>query len=94
MIWREHMHGYLSAAESLLREVMGSFPWTLYVARCGRFSESEARGKLIFEKQKKSKDKYTTVFSCGIEAIVLIILQLFCNAREKLCTNTAWDVFF
>ena len=73
---------------------MGSCPWTLYVARCGRFSESEARGKLIFEKQKKSKDKYTTVFSCGIEAIVLIILQLFCNAREKLCTNTAWDVFF
>jgi len=30
-----------------------------------------------FEEQMMSKDKYPSVFSCQIEAIVFIILQIF-----------------
>ena len=31
-----------------------------------------------------SKDKYPNIFSCKIEAIVIFIPQLFCNARERI----------
>ena len=36
-----------------------------------------------FEGQAMSKGKYLHVFSRKIEAIVFIILQIFCNARGK-----------
>ena len=45
-----------------------------------------------------SKDKYQFIFSNKIEAIVFIILKRFCNAREKMLTNSlpyaAWVFFF
>ena len=45
-----------------------------------------------------SKEKYTSIFSRKVEAIVFIILQIFCKGSEKMFTNsllyTAWDVFF
>ena len=51
-----------------------------------------------FQEQIMSKDKYQFIFSNKIEAIVFIILQRFCNAREKMLTNSlphaAWVVFF
>ena len=55
------------------------------VSRCEQFSESGSGGKL-----RASKNR--------IEAIVFIILQRFCSAREKIFTNNlpyaAWVVFF
>ena len=35
-----------------------------------------------------SKDKYTSIFLRKIEAVVIIILQRFCNAREKMFMNS------
>ena len=56
----------------------GIFPRTLSVWR----SESVSRGKLNFEEQIMYKDKYLTVFSRQMEAIVLIILKYFSNTRS------------
>ena len=36
-----------------------------------------------------SKDKYTSMFSRKIEAVVLIIPQIFCNAHETVFTNSS-----
>ena len=36
-----------------------------------------------------SKDKYMSMFLHKIEAIVFIILQIFCNANKKNCLQTA-----
>ena len=36
-------------------------------------------------------DKYTSIFSRNLEAIVVIILQIFCNVCEK-CLRTAYYV--
>ena len=41
-----------------------------------------------FEEQIMSKDKYTSIFSCQMEAIVFITLQIFYNTREKVFTNS------
>ena len=41
-----------------------------------------------FEEQIMSKDKYTGIFSCQMEAIVFITLQIFYNTREKVFTNS------
>ena len=50
-----------------------------------------------FKKQILSKDKYMSIFSHKIEAIVFIILQIFCNTHLKIFTNSSlfasWDVF-
>ena len=35
-----------------------------------------------------SKDKYTSIFSRNVEAIVFLILQIFCNSREKIFTSS------
>ena len=51
------------------------------------FWEQRSRETVSFEEQVMSKDKYTSMFSCKIEAIVLIILQIFCNAREEMFMN-------
>ena len=42
---------------------------------------------MSFEEQIMSKDKYTSIFSGKIEAIVFIFYQIFCNARERMFTN-------
>ena len=45
------------------------------------FSGAELKEKTVnFEEQIMSKDKYTSIFSRKIEAIVFIILQIFGNA--------------
>ena len=50
-----------------------------------------------FKEQIMSKDKYMSIFSHKIEAIVFIILQIFCNTHLKIFTNSSlfasWDVF-
>ena len=51
------------------------------------FWEQRSRETVSFEEQVMSKDKYTSMFSCKIEAIVLIILQIFWNAREEMFMN-------
>ena len=67
-IWRENVHGY--------------YPRTLSVPRGEHFSESVARGKLSFEEQIMSKDKYSSIFSRQLGAIVFIILQIFITTRK------------
>ena len=51
-----------------------------------------------FEEQIMSWDKYTSIFSRKIEAFVLIVLLIFCIARETMHTNSlmfaAWYVLF
>lgn len=59
------------------------------VARCKQFSESEA---------DNVRAQISIHIFAQIEAIMFIILQIFCNAREK-CVRTAYsicsgDVFF
>ena len=53
---------------------------------------------MSFEEVIMPKDKHLHKFWRKIEAIVFIILQIFCRAREKSFTNSllysAWDVFF
>ena len=36
-----------------------------------------------------SQDKYLYIFSRKIEAIVFVILQLFCNARAQMFMNSS-----
>ena len=38
---------------------------------------------MSFEEQIISKDKYASMFLCKIEAVVFIILQIFCNVCKK-----------
>ena len=51
-----------------------------------------------FEEQIMSKDKFTSIFSRQMEAIVFITLQIFYNTREKVFTNSllfaAWNIYF
>ena len=35
-----------------------------------------------------SKEKFTSIFSCKVEAIVFFILQIFCKESEKMFTNS------
>ena len=37
-----------------------------------------------------SKDKYTSIFSCQMEATVFIILQMFFATRGTKCLRTAY----
>jgi len=62
-----------------------SCPWTLSVPRSEQFSESLAQGKTVsFEEQIMSKDKYPSIFSRKMEAIVFINLQMFFATRAVL----------
>ena len=66
------------------------------VPRCKQFSESVARGKPVsFEEQIMSKDKYLSIFSCQLEAFVLIILQIFFATREysRIFPSFSWGIF-
>ena len=53
---------------------------------------------MSFEEQIMSWDKYTSIFSRKIEAFVLIVLLIFCIARETMHTTSlmfaAWYVLF
>ena len=40
-----------------------------------------------------SKDKYTSIFSCQMLAIVLIILQIFCAMRSVLKIGVYPQIF-
>ena len=43
-----------------------------------------------------SKDKYTSIFSCQMEAIIFITLQIFLQCVDKIFANNllfaVWDV--
>ena len=43
---------------------------------------------MSFEEQIMSWDKYTSIFSRKIGAFVLIVLLIFCIARETMHTNS------
>ena len=84
-IWRENMHGYLSA------DIICSKMRTV-------FRERSSRRFMWFEEQIMSKEQYTRIISLIVEAFVVIILQVFCNACEKMFTNRVllpvWGVLF
>ena len=63
-IWRENMPGYLSA------DIVCSAKRTVFRKRSSKKTVS-------FEEQIMSTDKYASIFSCQIEAILFIILQIF-----------------
>ena len=48
------------------------------------FRERSSRKTLSFEEQIMSKDKYPSIFSPQVEAIVFIILHIFFTMREVL----------
>ena len=52
------------------------------------FRERSLIKTLSFQKQVMSKHKYPYIFLRKVEAIVFIILQIFCNARGKMFTNS------
>ena len=64
----------------------------LFQSRWGaKFKERKhlmSRKEVSFEEQIMSNDKYTSIFSGKIEAIVFIFYQIFCNARERMFTNS------
>jgi len=63
-IWRENMLEYLSA------DIICSEKRTV-------FRERNSRKTVSFEEQIMSKDKYASILSGQMEAIVFIILQIF-----------------
>lgn len=46
------------------------------------------RKKVSLDEQTMFKDKYTRICSRKIEAIVFHVVQIFCNACEKMVTNS------
>ena len=50
------------------------------------FRERNARNTVNFKEQIMSKDKYPSTFSCQMEAIAFIILQIF------LAAQTVWKI--
>ena len=61
-------------------------PWTLSVPRSSQFSSSYALGKLFasWNRQLMSADKYPSIFSCQMEAVVYLF-QIF-DWLSKLIT--------
>ena len=53
------------------------------------FRKRSLRKTVSIKDQIMSKDKYPDTFLRQIEDIVFIILQIFCNAREKMFTNSS-----
>ena len=70
-IWPVNMLGYLSA------DIICSEKRTV-------FRERSSRKTVSFEEQIMSKDKYASIFSPQMEAIVFIILQIFFATRSVL----------
>ena len=49
---------------------------------------------MSFEEQIMSKDKYPSIFSCQLEAVVFIILQIFFATRAVLIfPSFSWGTF-
>ena len=80
--------------------VLGIFVCRHYLFQEQFFGEWNSRKTVSSEKQMMSKDKINNmhIFSCNIEAIVFVILWIFCKLCGKVFMNsllyTAWDVFF
>ena len=70
-IWRENMLGCLSA------DIIRSEKRTV-------FRERNSRKTVSYEEQIMSKDKYSSIFSLQMEAIIFIILQIFLATRAVL----------
>ena len=67
---------------------------TLPVPGSEQFSESVARGKLSFEEQIMSKDKYPNISSPQMKAIMFIILQIFFATCKVLKIGEySWKIF-
>ena len=63
---------------------------TLSVLGCKQFCKSEAflmRKTVSFDGQMMSKDKYKSIFSHQMEAIVFITLQTFLQCADKMFAN-------
>ena len=71
-------------------------PRTLPVPRSERFSDSVTRTwkTVSIEKQIISKDKYPSIFSLQMEAIVIITLQIFFTSHAVLTIGTLRAVGF
>ena len=69
-IWEENMLGYLS------EDIICSEKRTV-------FRERNSRKTVSFEEQITSKDKYPSIFSPQMEAIVFIILRKFLNKATQ-----------
>ena len=82
------MHGYLSA------DMICSEKRTV-------FRERSSRKTVSFEEQIMSKDKYPSIFSGQMEAIVFIILQIFFATRAilkigeypRIFPSFSWGIF-
>ena len=70
-------------------------PRTLSVPRSEQFSESVARGKLSFEEQIMSKDKYASIFLCQMEVCVYYPSNIFFATRAGLqfVEYFSWGIF-
>ena len=72
----EYINNNLHLARKICKDIC---PWTLSISRSEPFSKSVAQGKLelSFKEQTKSKDKYPSIFSRQMKAIVFVIPQIF-----------------
>ena len=70
-------------------------PRTLSVPRSEQFSESVARGKLSFEEQIMSKEKYASIFLCQMEVCVYYPSNIFFATRAGLqfVEYFSWGIF-
>ena len=65
------------------------------------FLELRSRKTVSYEEQIMSKDKYPSIFSPLMEAIVFIILQIFFATRAvlkigeypRICPSFSWGIF-
>ena len=65
------------------------------------FRERSSRKTVSFEEQIMSKDKYLSIFSAQMEAIVFIILQIFFATRavlkiggySRISPSCSWRIF-
>ena len=88
IIWRENMLGYLSA------DIICSEKRTV-------FREHSSRKTVSFEEQIMSKDKYPSIFSSQMEAIVFIVLQIFyathavlkIEGYSRISPSFSWGIF-
>jgi len=86
-------HGILNNSLHLVQKHARISPWTSSVPRSKQFSESlqcSLRKTVSFEKQITSKDKYPSIFSNQMEAIVRIFLHMF----HKMCCFENWGISF
>lgn len=73
-IWLENMHGYFSAD-------------VIYAEMRTVLRQRSSKKTVSFKEEVKSKEKYTSISSRQMEAIVFIILQIFLKHADKLFTK-------